>query len=64
MADGKLIILKEDGQLVLVRASHTDYVELDRANVFSGTTRALPALARGLLVARDTQTLKCLALQR
>jgi outer membrane protein assembly factor BamB len=63
MADGKLIILTTEGELVLAGADKTKFVELGRARLFNDTTRALPALSNGLLLVRDTSTLKCVDLK-
>ncbi|MDP7274963.1 MAG: PQQ-like beta-propeller repeat protein [Planctomycetaceae bacterium] len=57
-ADGKLLMLKTDGTLVLARLSPDKYQPLAKAQIFTATTRALPALASGRLYARDGQTLK------
>lgn len=62
--DGKLLILKTDGTLVMATASKEEYQELGRAQVLNSTTRALPALSNGLLFVRDTKTLKCLELNK
>lgn len=64
LADDKLILVKEDGTLVLAAAKPEEYQELSRASVLRRTTRALPALTNGLLYLRDTDTLKCLDLRR
>jgi outer membrane protein assembly factor BamB len=61
-ADGKLIMLLEDGTLKLAAVSPKAYRELATAKVLTGATRALPALAAGALYVRDTDTLKCLDL--
>lgn len=61
-ADGKLLIMKTDGTLVMAAASKEEYKELGRAQVLNSTTRALPALSNGLLFVRDTKVLKCLEL--
>jgi outer membrane protein assembly factor BamB len=63
-ADGKLLALKTDGALVLIKASPTQYTELASASIFNTKTFALPALASGHLYARDDRTLKCLDLRR
>jgi outer membrane protein assembly factor BamB len=62
VADGKLVIVTDDGMLVLVAPSAKSYSELARARIFRTTTRALPALASGRLYVRDTATLKCVDL--
>ena len=62
-ADGKLLILKSDGELVLAEANSDRYRELSRSQILKDTTRALPALSNGLFYARDTTTLKCVDLR-
>jgi outer membrane protein assembly factor BamB len=62
LADGKLISMKTNGELVLAAANPQKFQRLAAAKVFTQTTRALPALAGGFLYVRDTQTLKCLDL--
>ncbi len=63
LADGKLLAMTTDGELVFVEPTPQRYVERGRARLFTGTVRALPALADGLLYARDTDTLKCFDLR-
>ncbi len=69
-ADGKLLILETDGELVLADPSPNGYRELARATIFEGTrerkptTRALPALSNGYFYVRDTHTLKCINLRK
>ncbi|MBW3543271.1 MAG: PQQ-binding-like beta-propeller repeat protein [Planctomycetes bacterium] len=62
-ADGKLLVLTTDGELVLVKPDPARYHELARARLFDSTTRALPALADGLLYARGERTLRCIDLR-
>jgi outer membrane protein assembly factor BamB len=65
VADGKLVIVTDDGELVLAAASPEAYRELGRSTVSRKTaTRALPALSNGLLYVRDSTTLKCIDLRR
>jgi len=59
LADGKLLIMKTDGHLVLASPSPTKYQQLASSALFSDTVQALPALSDGFLYARDTRTLKC-----
>lgn len=63
VADGKLVIVTDDGALILATPTPTAYSELARAKVCRTTTRALPALSNGRLYVRDTETLKCLDLR-
>lgn len=59
-ADGKMLIQTTDGELILWQPDSKKYQELARSRIFKSTTRALPALAHGMLFARDSRTLKCL----
>ena len=53
LADGHLIVLTEDGDLVLVRATPTRHEELARFAVLNGKTWNPPALAGGILLIRN-----------
>lgn len=59
LAGDKLLIMKTDGTLLLVEPSPKSYRPLAQTQLFDTTVQALPALSNGLLLARDTQTLKC-----
>ncbi len=61
LAGDKLLIMKTDGQLVLVDPTPKEFRPLATAQLFDTTVQALPALAAGRLFARDTKTLKCVA---
>lgn len=54
IADGKLLVLTVDGELILTELNSTAYNELGKVLISKGTTRALPALANGKLFGRDT----------
>ena len=62
LVDGKLLILKTDGELVMALATPEGYKPLATAKVLETTAQALPALADGVLYVRDTQSLKALRL--
>jgi outer membrane protein assembly factor BamB len=62
LADNKLLILKIDGELVMVKPSPQQYIELAKTKVLETTAQALPAIANGMLYVRDTNTLKALQL--
>ena len=65
LADGKLVILTEDGDLVLAKASPDKYEELARATVLaSPPVRAAIALADGKLYGRDGRKLVCWDLRK
>jgi outer membrane protein assembly factor BamB len=59
LAGDKLLVMKTDGNLLLVSPSPNAYRQLAQTQLFDSTVQALPALSQGLLIARDTQTLKC-----
>ena len=60
LADNKLLMIKDDGTLVLVRPNPDRYEELASVQVLQKTVRALPALSGGRLYLRDTRRLICL----
>lgn len=68
LADGKLIVAKTNGELLLMRPSPDGPKRLSRARPFADTSgnqttiRALPAISDGRLFLRDQETLKCLDL--
>ncbi len=64
LAGDRLLILRENGELVLAGASPDAFRPLTRAQVLTGTVRAFPALADGLMYVRNEKTLVCLDLRR
>lgn len=56
-ADGKLIVLTEDGELILAARSTDAWKLLDRGQILSAGHRSPPALSQGVLYARDKQKL-------
>jgi len=63
LADGKLLIMKVSGELVLARPNGKQYEQLATAKLFNSDARSLPALSNGLLYVRDRRTLKCIDLR-
>lgn len=61
-ADGKLLVMQTDGVLKMARLAKTGHTELASTSLLSGTTRALPALARGKFYVRNEKTLVCVDL--
>lgn len=53
IADGKLIILDEQGELVIAEASPSGYQELARSQVLEGRCWVMPVLAGGHIFARN-----------
>ena len=64
LAGNRLIILRENGELVLAQASPDAFRPLARAQVLAPTVRAYPALANGVLYFRNDNTLLALDLRR
>ena len=63
VADGKLVILNEDGVLTLAEASTEGFRPLATARILDGPDAWAPmALADGYLLARDTRRMTCLDL--
>lgn len=54
-ADGKLLLLSEKGELLLAAASPAGFTPLARARVLDGVCWTPPALANGLLYARNAR---------
>ncbi len=63
-ADGRLILLTEAGELVLVDCTPDAYRELARASVLAAPVRALPALSGGKFFGRDARRLVCWDLRK
>ena len=53
LADGKLIILSEDGKLVIAEASPDKYKEISSAQILTGKCWTVPVLANGRIYARN-----------
>jgi len=65
LAEGRLIVLTERGELHLVQATPTAFRELAKTQLFtSGPCRAQIALANGKLYARDQKKLVCVDLAK
>jgi outer membrane protein assembly factor BamB len=60
LADGKLIVLGERGQLALVEATPAQYKEIARAQPLQGKTWTMPTLASGKLYLRDQKQIVAL----
>ena len=64
VAGDRLIILTEKGELVNAPATPQKFSPTARAAVLRSECRAHPALAGGLLYARDKDTMTCIDLRR
>ncbi|MFB3127625.1 MAG: hypothetical protein ACE1Z8_09095, partial [Candidatus Acidiferrales bacterium] len=63
-AGDRLLILRQNGELLLAKASPASFQVISRAQILQGTVRAYPAIANGLLYARSTDTLICVRLTK
>ena len=59
-ADGKAIILDEDGNLALTEVSPEGLTVISKAEVLTGTSWTAPTLVGTILYLRDRQTIKAL----
>jgi outer membrane protein assembly factor BamB len=65
LAEGRLIVLTEKGNLHLVQATPAEFRETAKVRLFeAGPCRAQIALANGLLYARDQKKLVCVDLKK
>jgi outer membrane protein assembly factor BamB len=62
LVDDLLLVLSENGQLILVEPSRNQLVELARIDVLHGKTWNAPALAHGRLYVRNAEEAACYAL--
>ncbi len=53
LASGHLVVLTEDGDVVLVRAAPQKHQEIDRFSALKGKTWNIPAISDGLLLVRN-----------
>jgi outer membrane protein assembly factor BamB len=63
LADGHLIVLSERGQLLMVEATPTEYMEKASAEVLQGKCWTMPTLVNGKLFVRNQKEIKCLDLK-
>jgi outer membrane protein assembly factor BamB len=65
LAGNRLLILRENGELVLAAASPDAFHSLARAQILTGVVRAYPALSDGFLYARNSaDALVCVDLRK
>jgi outer membrane protein assembly factor BamB len=64
LAGDQLLLLNENGELVLATATPKEFRSLFRTQLLPATIRSYPALANGLLYARNEQTLVCVNLRK
>jgi outer membrane protein assembly factor BamB len=64
IAGTDLLLLTEKGELIKAPADPSGFKPVSRAQILGLDTRAYPALANGLFVARDKRRLVCIELRR
>lgn len=64
LADGKLLLQKTDGTLVLAVPTPKEFRSLGTAPLLEGTARALPALSNARYFVRNSTVLKCFDLKK
>jgi hypothetical protein len=64
LAGDRLLIMRENGELILAPASPDAFRPIARAQILPATVRAFPALADGYFYVRNEKTLICLDLHR
>ena len=64
LAGDQLVVMREDGELVLAPVTPSGFKPTARARVLPATVRAYPAIDSGFLYVRNDNTLVCLDLRR
>ena len=64
LAGSHLVVLTEDGDVVLVRATPEGHQEMSRFSALQGRTWNIPAIDNGLLLVRNTTEMACFRLGR
>jgi len=64
LAGNRLLILRENGEMVLAAASPDGFTPVARAQILPPTVRAYPAIADGMVYVRNGDTLVCLDLRK
>jgi outer membrane protein assembly factor BamB len=59
LAGGNLVVISDQGELALVKASPDQHTELARFSALEGKTWNYPAIAGGLLLIRNATTMAC-----
>jgi outer membrane protein assembly factor BamB len=64
LAGGHIIVLTEDGEVVLVRATPEAHQEIARFKAIEGRTWNIPAIDNGLLLIRNASEMACFSIGR
>ena len=63
-AGDRLLLMRESGELVMIRATPESFSVVSRAQILPGVVRAYPALANGLFYVRNGKKLVCVSLRK
>ena len=63
LAGDKLLLIREDGELIVALATPKEFQPISRAQLLPATVRSYPALANGKLYVRNERTLACFDLK-
>jgi hypothetical protein len=63
LAGDKLLLMREDGELIVALATPKEFRPISRAQLLPATVRSYPALANGKLYVRNERTLACFDLR-
>jgi outer membrane protein assembly factor BamB len=63
-AGDRLLLMRESGELVMIRATPERFAVVSRAQILPGVVRAYPALANGLFYVRNGNKLVCVSLRK
>jgi outer membrane protein assembly factor BamB len=63
LAGDKLMLIREDGELIVALATPKEFRPISRAQLLPATVRSYPALANGKLYVRNERTLACFDLR-
>ena len=63
LAGDRLLVLRENGELILAEATPAGFKSIARAKILDGVVRAYPAIASGRLYARNGKRLICVDLR-
>jgi outer membrane protein assembly factor BamB len=63
IADGRLLVMCEDGHLILAEATPAGYHPISKFRVFENKCWTVPVLAHGKLYVRDESEIACLSLK-
>ena len=64
LAGDRLLVLRENGELLMAPATPKEFKPVAQASILKGVVRSYPAIADGLLYARNEHSLVCVKLSK